>query len=119
MRYAMVFLLALAFSASGADTPAKPEALHDAPGAQSRVFKDPVTGELRAPTAEELKSSPLPAVVEDVSKTAPGLTVFELPDGRRGVRVGKNFRHYSRAQTGPDGAVHLNCSQNHSHEAQP
>jgi len=72
------------------------------------VAVDPVTGELRPPTAAERKSLEAGAVKAFVRIAEP-TRVETLPDGRVRARLGPEYFRYSVARVAPDGALSSEC----------
>lgn len=73
------------------------------------VVRDPLTGQLRAPTADELK---------ELRARTPATTGFAAPrtpatisrrDGARGVRLGEKDMVYEVVTRGPDGKLTSEC----------
>ena len=75
------------------------------------VVRDPLTGQLRAPTADELKElrARTPATA---GLAAPGLPVaVSRSDGSRGMRLGEKGMVYEVVTRGPDGKLTRECVQ--------
>lgn len=87
------------------------------------VVRDPQTGQLRAPTADELKE--LRARTPATAPSTAGLAAPRTPatitrgDGSRGVRLGEKGMVYDVVTRGPDGKLTHECvrgeSLDHSH----
>lgn len=95
--------------------PVQPAAEQAAPAA-ARVFRDPVTGELRAPTPEEAAQRPVQAV-QGARKSVRAPTMAQRADGAKVLRLNGSRRHYSRATIGAGGKIVLDCL-NHPGQAQ-
>ena len=84
----------------------------DAPAPASprvRAFVDPVTGQLRDPTAEELRR-----IAEErraVREAAPPrvFVIVEHPDGMKSVDLGDAFLFDVKLETLPDGSPKITC----------
>jgi hypothetical protein len=75
------------------------------------VVRDPLTGQLRAPTADELKAlrAKTPAAA---GLAAPGLpAAVSRSDGSRGLRLGEKGMVYDVVTRGPDGKLTRECVQ--------
>jgi hypothetical protein len=75
------------------------------------VVRDPLTGKMRAPTADELKElrAKTPAGASLVAPRAPA--AMSRRDGARGVRLGDNSMVYDVVTRGPDGKLTRECVQ--------
>ena len=72
------------------------------------VAIDPATGELRAPTQEELRAleaGTRRALVHESEAT----TVETLPDGRKRARLGPEFFRWSVVKVNADGSLTFDC----------
>jgi hypothetical protein len=73
------------------------------------VVRDPLTGQLRAPTADELKElrarAPATAGLAAPRTPAP----ISRRDGSRGVRLGEKSMVYEVVTRGPDGKLTSEC----------
>ncbi len=80
-----------------------------APGAAHlMVARDPVTGELRAPTAAEREA--LRAIAKKaLSRVGEPTLVETLPDGRVRARLGPEHARFSVARKNPDGTFSTDC----------
>jgi hypothetical protein len=83
------------------------------------VVRDPLTGQLRAPTADELK---------ELRARAPATTGLAAPrppatisrrDGARGVRLGEKSMVYEVVTRGPDGKLTSECVHGDADQAGP
>lgn len=83
-----------------------------------RVVRDPVTGQLRAPTHEEFKkmqederaakaSAPAARATSAASASAP--VQMQRQDGSKGMRVGKAFMSYAVVTRKSDGSLDMDC----------
>jgi len=89
-----------------------------ADGVGMRVVRDPVTGQLRAPTAEESKAMDEQAAKARAAKVAadpagaaadsPPPMEFRQSNGVR-YRVGDSFLSYSVVRRGADGKLDMQC----------
>lgn len=91
-----------------------------APGGQTqsqRIFLDPVTGEARAPTAEERRQLQLtePAVQ---AKSLQAPQVIHYPNGMVGVRINRPLNQV-HAEVAKDGAVRSYCNDEAAAKDQP
>jgi hypothetical protein len=72
------------------------------------VARDPVTGQLRAPTAEERR-----ALIESARRSlafvAEPTLVETLPDGSKHARLGPEFFRWSVVRKSPDGTLTFDC----------
>ena len=79
------------------------------------VVRDPQTGQLRAPTADELKE--LRARTPTSAPATAGLAAPRAPatitrgDGSRGMRLGEKGMVYDVVTRGPDGKLTRECVQ--------
>lgn len=89
------------------NVPATPEAAAKpvAGTASMVVARDPVTGQLRAPTAEEMRE--LNALRPQAAPVAPQVVV--LPDGTKMIRLGDESMRYVVARRNPDGTLTQVC----------
>ena len=85
-----------------------------------RVVRDPVTGQLRAPTHEEFKkmqeeeraakaSAPAARATSAASASASAPVQMQRADGSRGMRVGKAFMSYAVVTRKSDGSLDMDC----------
>jgi hypothetical protein len=81
------------------------------------VVRDPLTGQLRAPTADELKElrARTPATA-GLAAPRPPATVSRS-DGSRGVRLGERGLVYDVVTRGPDGTLTHECVQGEAGQA--
>jgi hypothetical protein len=110
LRLCSVLLLACASTVLAQDKPATTPDEAPAAPAHSRVFRDPVTGQLRAPTPEEaaaIAQRAVGAAKSVVQQAVP--TVSTRPDGSKLMRMNGSRRHYARATRSDDGKVALDC----------
>jgi hypothetical protein len=84
------------------ESAAKPAA---ATAASLVAVKDPVTGQLRAPTAEEMEK--LNALRPQAAPLAPQVVV--LPNGTKMLRLGPESTSYAIARKNPDGSLTEIC----------
>jgi hypothetical protein len=74
------------------------------------VVRDAQTGQLRAPTAAELRAlAPAPGSAALLAPSQPALVTH--PDGARQVRLGERGLVYSVVTRGADGKLHDQCVQ--------
>jgi hypothetical protein len=75
------------------------------------VVRDPQTGKMRAPTAEELKElrAKAPATAGMAAPRTPA--PVSRRDGSRGVRLGEKSMVYEVVTRGPDGKLTSECVQ--------
>jgi hypothetical protein len=75
------------------------------------VVRDPLTGQLRAPTADELKElrARTPATAGLVAPRTPA--TITRGDGSRGLRLGEKGMVYDVVTRGPDGKLTHECVQ--------
>ena len=75
------------------------------------VVRDPLTGQLRAPTADELKElrAKTPATAGLAAPRTPA--TITRGDGSRGVRLGEKGMVYDVVTRGPDGKLTHECVQ--------
>ncbi|SDF41785.1 hypothetical protein SAMN05428966_11587 [Massilia sp. PDC64] len=75
------------------------------------VVRDPLTGQLRAPTADELKElrAKTPATAGFAAPRTPA--TISRRDGARGVRLGEKSMVYEVVTRGPDGKLTSECVQ--------
>ncbi|MEM7049632.1 MAG: hypothetical protein AAF604_08235 [Acidobacteriota bacterium] len=78
-----------------------------AEGQGMRAFIDPETGELRAPTAEEVAESGLASAIAE--RTDVGLTRVERADGSTSVDLQGRYMSYAVARIADDGEVVHDC----------
>jgi len=108
-----LIVLALTLGAASADGPAPqscPAIDPPAPtaaGAGLRAFRDPVTGKLRPPTAQELAQ--VREARELAPKEMPVFTTTVLPDGTTSVDLGDAFLFDVVATRGVDGTLRVRC----------
>lgn len=97
--------------ASPAATPAAPapKSAESAPAAPRMVVAiDPATGQLRAPTPEELRA--LEAGSSRAFAREGEATIVEtLPDGRKRARLGPEYFRWSVVKVNPDGSLTFDC----------
>lgn len=93
-----------------------PAAAQTAPGL--RIFKDPTTGQLRAPTAEEVKAleqqeQAARAAAQRNLRAAPARPNVPVmrPDGSRMLALDESSMSYSVMTRRADGTLELNCVQ--------
>jgi len=85
-----------------AESPSGPGAAH------LMVARDPVTGELRAPTAAEREA--LKAIAKKaLSRVGEPTLVETLPDGRVRARLGPEHARFSVVRRNPDGTLSSDC----------
>jgi hypothetical protein len=77
------------------------------PDAGLRAFRDPVTGELRSPTAEELTRAR--EAREFAPKASQVFTTTVRADGTKSVDLGDAFLFDVVATRAPDGTVRVRC----------
>jgi len=96
-------------SAPSDDKPKVAAESPSAPGAaQLMVARDPVTGELRAPTAAEREA--LKAIAKKaLSRVGEPTLVETLPDGRVRARLGPERARFSVARKSPDRTLSSDC----------
>ena len=83
------------------------------------VVRDPQTGQLRAPTADELKElrAKAPATAGLAAPRAQG--TMSRRDGSRGVRLGEKSMVYEVVTRGPDGKLTSECVQGQTLDHNP
>lgn len=76
-----------------------------------RVVRDPVTGQLRAPTASEFKAMQAREARDRAASrvVTPAPVPLRAANGAVGYRVGDRFLSYSVAKRSADGTVSLDC----------
>ncbi len=79
-----------------------------APAAGMLAFRDPVTGQLRPPTADELDAL-RPQLEALFNQSSEGLEQIELPDGSVGIDLQGRFASAVVATVQPDGTVTTRC----------
>jgi hypothetical protein len=72
------------------------------------VAIDPETGELRAPTPEELQALSTDAR-RLLARTGEPTTVETLPNGTKRVRLGPEYHRWSVVRVNPDGTLSFDC----------
>lgn len=78
-------------------------------GAGMRVVRDPVTGQLRAPTAEESAALEVP-VPQSASRRAPAsIAPRSHPSGARGARMTDESMSHTVLMRQPDGSLQERC----------
>lgn len=100
---------AAAALAAFALAPAAAEPARAAPQ-RATVVKDPTTGKLRAPTAEEaaeLAATPAPSSARSARRAAPA--EVQLPNGGVSLEVDDSLMMYSVARRNPDGSMTYQC----------
>ncbi len=112
-RFAAIVLIAAATSLplaaadpSTGDCPAIDEPSFIA-SARVRAFVDPATGQLRAPSEEELKQLALERLRS--AAPAPGFEMVVHPDGMKSVDLKDAFLFDVVLETGPDGSTAMRC----------
>lgn len=73
------------------------------------VVRDPQTGQLRAPTAAEMRALAPPASASMRAQSQPALVTH--PNGARQVRLGERGLVYSIVTRDADGKLHDQCVQ--------
>lgn len=100
-----------ALAALAAATALAPAAAQTAPAAnRATVVKDPTTGKLRAPTAEEaaeLAATPAPSSARSARRGAP--VEVQHPNGAVSMEVDESQMLYSVARRNPDGSIGMQC----------
>ena len=91
--------------APAAVTPAQPNNV--SPGMV--IAKDPVTGELRAPTAEEMVALQAAAPTRKTETKRPVAETFRLADGTIGVNLDESTMLFGVASKSADGTVQRTC----------
>lgn len=83
------------------------------------VVRDPQTGQLRAPTADELKElrARAPATAGLAAPRTQG--TMSRRDGSRGVRLGEKSMVYEVVTRGPDGKLTSECVQGQTPDHNP
>jgi len=97
--------------ASPVATPAAPapKAAKPAPAAPRMVVAiDPATGELRAPTPEELRAL-MAGSRQALAGEGEVTTVETLPDGRKRARLGPEYFRWSVVRVNADGSLTFDC----------
>ena len=78
-----------------------------------RVFRDPETGELRAPTLEESRALPRIQPATQVSGEHGAYDIVH-PDGSVSRKVTPDGMHFFSVSRHKDGSLHENCDQPHN-----
>ncbi len=91
-----------------AQEPAKPIVPSHESDTQMRVFIDPQTGEMRAPTREEVKTLGKPLTQRELRTTAEPEKVVH-PDGTISIRMDKSQMKYKTIKVCEDGTLSANC----------
>ena len=73
------------------------------------VVRDPLTGQLRAPTADELKELRAKAPASAGLAAPRAAATMNRRDGSRGVRLGEKSMVYEVVTRGPDGKLTSEC----------
>jgi hypothetical protein len=95
-----------AVPATSKDAPAESAAAKAAPA--MIVARDPVTGKLRAPTAEERRAL-IESARRSLALVAQPTLVETRPDGSKHARLGPEFFRWSVARRKADGALTFDC----------
>ena len=74
-----------------------------------RAFIDPATGQLREPTADELRRLAEERLARRAAASARVFVVVEHPDGMKSVDLGDAFLFDVKVETGEDGASRIVC----------
>ncbi len=82
-----------------------------------RVFIDPETGEIRQPTADEMKTEAgRVSIYSPLNRSTTGLRIVQKPDGAKFVRLDGRFMHAMVLTRGEDGTLTAKCiSDSHDH----
>ncbi len=103
----------LALPLRGDDSPVcpaiDPAARAVSPQAGLRVFRDPVTGQLRAPTREEAAALARAMEAEAAPTPTPVFEIVEYPDGMKSVDLKGAFMHSVVVKRHADGSVTFSC----------
>jgi hypothetical protein len=79
------------------------------------VVRDPQTGKMRAPTADEMKAlraaTPPSAALTGRTQAQPQTSVVTRPNGTRAVRVGESHKVFEIVTRGADGKLSSQCVQ--------
>lgn len=78
-----------------------------------RVFRDPVTGKLRQPTAEERRAMAR-QLQGLLNRSSEGLTPVSRPDGTVTLDLQGRFRNVSIARRADDGSIAVDCIADHA-----
>ena len=73
------------------------------------IVKDPVTGELRAPTAQEIEALRSASPTPKLSVGGQPTSVEKLLSGRVRARLGPEYMRFSVVRKNPDGTVSMDC----------
>ncbi len=73
------------------------------------VVKDPQTGELRAPTAQEIEALKAVSPAPKLSVSGQATTVEKLLSGRVRAKLGPEYMRYSVVRRNPDGKLSEQC----------
>lgn len=84
-----------------------------------RVFRDPVTGQLRPPTREEAAALARTTEAEAAPESAPVFEVVEHPDGMKSVDLKGAFMNSVVVTRNADGSVTFRCVPGGAQPAQP
>ncbi len=76
------------------------------------VVRDPITGQLRAPTAEERRAL-LGSARQSLAAAVPQTWVEEYPDGRKVAHLGPEFLQWSVVRRRADGTLVYECVPEH------
>jgi hypothetical protein len=112
-RFAPILLAAASLSSAalaGGPPPETCPAIDDPtlPGAQSvRAFRDPATGRLRPPTAEELRRTSQQGQIRERAARVP--VIVTRADGTKVADLGGEFLMQVVVEKQPDGSTRLRC----------
>ncbi|MFI5180850.1 MAG: post-PEP-CTERM-1 domain-containing protein [Thermoanaerobaculia bacterium] len=73
------------------------------------IVKDPVTGELRAPTAQEIEALRSASPTPKLSVGGQPTSVEKLLSGRVRARLGPEYMRFSVVRKNPDGTISTDC----------
>ncbi len=106
-----ILLLPLAVAQPGTATAKKKNPNKTPASAGQRVVKDPVTGELRAPTAEEAKQLEPARTAKPRAKAKPKVIRSEAAatTGAVGMPLDESYDTYTVATRSSDGKVKVEC----------
>lgn len=109
----LAFLLLSVVAAASLCAGADPKTISAAPAAApvQRAYADPVTGVLRAPTADEALTLPPEHSAQPKSAVQAAPQVSYFPDGTVAVRRGLPGMHKAVARVTAGGALRAACSE--------
>jgi hypothetical protein len=112
-RFAPILLAAVSLSSAALAAGPQPETCPaiDVPAPSAargvRAFRDPATGRLRAPTADELRRLSQQGQAREKAARVP--VIVTHADGTKSVELGDEFLMRVVAEKQPDGSTRLRC----------